>query len=140
MTRKYTSQQSAAQKEVMLLWIMMTASSKYDPTGLSSAADIVDGISQEMQPLSKGWNWPNLTRGNALQFALRAFPDVAANQEEEEGEESTGTISDEFSDIIDAFQSGNSAASGGGAPWPPDGTHPGVAEVAANLGLINTAN
>ena len=128
----------------MLLWIMMTASSKFDPTGLNSAADIVDGISREMQAVSKGWNWPNLTRANALQFALHAFPDSAENDAENDVEsdveEAAGTISDEFSDIIDAFQNGNSAATGGGAPWPPDGTHPGVAEVAANLGLTKAAN
>ena len=141
MAKKITSKQAAAQKELMLLWVIMTASPKYDPTGLNSAADIVDGISQEMQAASKStssWNWPNLTRDNALQFAGQAFP-VAAKKR---SKNATGASSGEFSDVIGAFQSARSAVTGSGAPWPPaDGkTHPAVAEVATNLGLISAGN
>jgi hypothetical protein len=95
----------------------------------------VDGISQEIQAASHStatWNWPNLTRNNALQFALHAYP--MATKERKEAVGGAGSISDEFSDVIESFQSAASAMAA--APWPPSRTHPPVTEVAVNLGLI----
>lgn len=138
-----TPQQIGEQKEIILLWIMMTASSDYDPTAFESADDIVDGISQEMRTaLGNGsdWNWPYLTRPNALQFAGQAFPNTA--EEDTENGDNSISIDQEFEDVIGAFQNARSTQTGDGAPWPPDDgkSHPTVAEVAANLGLISVEN
>ncbi len=115
-----TADISDFKKELILLWLMLTANGVYDPanSGYRTPDDILNKIATAFNQVDHGtWNWNALGHGVALKIAKVAFDKSAS-----------------FHEVNRYFRFNVSVlASTDTNPWPPDGPpdHPSVAEIRA---------
>jgi len=128
------------QKELLLLWIMLTANRDYSPAGIGkTAATSISDIATAFNnaPGTTGWNWNALTVANATALANVVFSTNPISLAPPAGCATTKYA--EYVDIIGDFKSAAAGLSSSGAPggWPagaPAGSdHPTVAEIKAAL-------
>jgi hypothetical protein len=105
-----------AQKELILLWLMITTRTDFSPANSnnSAASDILNGIATEYNSDAPGgnWNWNYLTPATASSVVAASI--VAAPA---------------YATVNTVFQHF------GAIPWPGSGDHPRVTEIKKALGM-----
>ena len=116
---------SPAQKELLLLWILLTANSKFSPGGMGMTAEIILAkIVNDFRAAggSTTWNFDNLTINTATEIIKRAVS--PANSA------AFSTVNQSFKFAARLLRASESN------PWPADlPDHPSVAELKAALGI-----
>lgn len=116
---------TAAQKELAMLWMLLSANPNRSPASGQTGAQIFNGITTAVQTaLGNGsWNWPGFGSANASNL-------VNAAVQREQTAITGGTLRPYGSVLLD-FR----AAAGSAPPWSTGNDHPSPAELVAALGI-----